>query len=55
MLKKQGGIWATVKLAFLAQRILQHMKDFILSFDADKDGNNPLTRDFFAQIPSKKA
>jgi hypothetical protein len=34
---------------------LQLVKDFILSFDADKDGKNSLTHDFFAQILGKSA
>jgi hypothetical protein len=40
---------------FQARETLQHGKDFILSFDADKDGKNSLTHDFFAQIQGKSA
>jgi hypothetical protein len=40
---------------FQARKTLQHGKDFILSFDGDKDGKNSLTHDFFAQIPNEKA
>jgi hypothetical protein len=38
-----------------ARESSQHGKDFILSFDADKDGKNSLTHDFFAQILIKSA
>jgi hypothetical protein len=51
--KRNSGALPTLRA--WARQTLQHGKDFILSFDADKDGKNSLTRDFFAQISGEKA
>jgi hypothetical protein len=51
--KRNSGALPAPRLA--VRNTLQRGKDFILSFDADKDGKNSLTHDFFAQISGKSA
>jgi hypothetical protein len=46
--------WGALPAPRLAVRnTLQLGKDFILSLDADKDGKNSLTHDFFTQMYGK--